>query len=93
MIEFQAGYYEWHVILNGEVVYWFDDLVDQIPYPLHKRDELNDTVDDLIDMMRYDLDSEEREIDPDVKVELYENLDDLKEAMMTRLFYEYGNAA
>jgi len=93
MIEFEAGYYEWHVILNGEVVYAFDDLIDQIPYPLKKSDDLEDVVEDLIDQMRYDLDSGEKEIDTYTKEELYECLDELKTAMIRRLFYEYGDAA
>jgi len=93
MIEFEAGYWEWHVILDGNVVYAFDDLVDQIPYPLKNRDDLEDTVDDLIAEMQYDLDTGEKEIDEYIKEDLYEHLDELKEAMINRLFYEYGEAA
>lgn len=93
MIEFEAGYYEWQVRLNGEVVYAFDELVDQIPYPLREKEELEDTVDDLIEEMEWQLDSGEKEIDASTKEELYENLGELKELMISRLFSEYGEAA
>ena len=93
MIDFEAGYQEWNVTLDGEIVYTFDDLVDQIPYPLTDSSDLEDAVDDLIDEMRYQIDTEEVDMDTYTKNELYENLDELKKAMIKRIFYEYGEAA
>ena len=93
MIDFQPGYYEWYVSLDGEIVYTFNDLVDQIPDPLTSQDDLEDTVDDLIEEMQWELDTGEKEIDTYVKEDLYENIDELKELMIKRLFHEYGEAA
>ena len=93
MIDFQPGYYEWYVSLDGEIVYTFNDLVDQIPDSLTSQDDLEDTVDDLIEEMQWELDTGEKEIDTYVKEDLYENIDELKELMIKRLFHEYGEAA
>ena len=93
MIEFQAGYYEWNILLDGEVVYTFDDLTDQIPDSLASEADLEDTVDDLIAEMQWELDTGEKEIDTYVKEDLYECIDELKELMIKRLFHEYGEAA
>ena len=93
MIDFQPGYSEWYVSLDGEIVYTFTDLVDQIPDPLTSQDDLEDTVDDLIEEMQWELDTGEKEIDTYVKEDLYENIDELKELMIKRLFHEYGEAA
>ena len=93
MIDFQPGYSEWYVSLDGEIVYTFNDLVDQIPDPLTSQDDLEDTVDDLIEEMQWELDTGEKEIDTYVKEDLYENIDELKELMIKRLFHEYGEAA
>lgn len=90
MIEFQAGYYEWLVYLDGETVYAWVDFIDQIPYPLRQKADLENTVDDLIEQMKWDFDTGEIEIDPRIKAELYDNLENLKEQMINRLYYEYG---
>ena len=93
MIDFQPGYSEWYVSLDGEIVYTFNDLVDQIPDSLTSQDDLEDTVDDLIEEMQWELDTGEKEIDTYVKEDLYECIDELKELMIKRLFHEYGEAA
>ena len=93
MIEFLAGYDEWNVILDGEVVYSFDDLSDQMPDSLESDADLEDTVEDLIENMCYELDTGEKDIEPYIKEELYENLEELKKTMMENLFCHYGEAA
>lgn len=89
LIDFQPGYYEWHVYVNGECAYVFGDLIEDVPNPL-TMENLNSSVEDLIDMMKWNIDSGEWMIQPEAKNILYANLETLTDKMMQRLFYEWG---
>lgn len=89
---FQAGYYEWLIVHDGKAIYAFgSDISEDIPYPC-SREQMKGVVDDLLDCMKLDLKSDDNDNTPEEKSLLLENLDDLREQMIDRLYYEYGEA-
>lgn len=91
VIDFQPGYYEWLVYVNGNCVYSFGDLTDEVPSPLTE-ENLEPVVDDLIEQMKYDFWTGELTISDEVKATLYESMEVLKDKMKKRIFYEWGAA-
>ena len=56
-IEFKAGYYEWNVIVDGNVITSFDNLDENI---IHNKEDLLALVDDLIWCWKQDLWEQEK---------------------------------
>ncbi len=48
-IDFTAGYYEWQVIVDGEVIYAFNDFSDRFDKEDIDADEVYYLVEDLVD--------------------------------------------
>ena len=79
-IEFNAGYYEWNILINGECIYSFGDLTEFF--------ETGDTVEEVVEILldammeyfkaegkEYPLNNEETEF--------------LSELVVDKLYYQY----
>lgn len=81
-VEFKPGYYEWHVIVNGNIFYTFGDIIEDIPHPLTKENLLT-TCESFVSLMELDLASKEIEYDAYIPIMLLE-------AMKKELWDRYG---
>ncbi len=74
-VEFIPEYYEWNVLVDGDVFYTFGDIVEDIPYPLTK-DNCEIFAENLVGMMEVDLQTREKivEYDPFIPILLLESI-------------------
>lgn len=74
-VEFVPGYYEWNVLVDGNVFYTFGDIIEDIPYPLTK-DNCESFAESLVNSMEIDLQSREEviEYDPFIPILLLERI-------------------
>ena len=51
MIEFKPGYYEWHLIVNGNIMFTFDDFSKSLPDEVTEESAC-DLADELMNVMQ-----------------------------------------
>lgn len=92
-IIFDAGYWEWLLSVDGEVVYSFGDLSDVFS-GVHNMDELESVADYLVDCMIFVLtasrDDEEDAVSDKTLFILKDNKAQIVNAIIERVRYEYA---
>ena len=81
-VDFKPGYYEWHVIVDGNIFYTFGDIIEDIPYPLTKENLLT-TCEDFVYLMELELASKGIEYEAYIPIMLLE-------VMKKELWHRYG---